>query len=397
MKTTLSVLIVGLAAAGGYLAGRGGASGEVVHPDQSTSRERKTRSAERLAERGTETRKVLPKDRSKWGQGVTVDEAKAMTPQERMAIMRSAAVLADQVEQAAILCGLIPAMTKEELDEATKVLRRAQYGGGAWSQEVWNEIWLQWGRIDPEGALAKGEQRLGGPTTYEDYRLLMAGWMETAPNTAMEWARKVAAELEDAEPGAALNDQLDGKARAAALALMSDTGGDVGKMEEVIRGVVANGRVAKACLQDYFDVRVAEGGKTASEIYDSLSPELRQAAWPVAMYRLTYTNEAEAKQWVEQHAADPGRDYYSMYGMLERMARKDGKTTVEWATSLPRQMPGDVDVSKPHPATVSLSFWSRRDAKAARAWVEAQPADTPWVQWWNEKFPKKPITDASAQ
>lgn len=79
---------------------------------------------------------------------LTAEKAGALTSEEGVALMKKAALLADPETQADILCGLISAMTQDELTAATQTLLDAQNRGNAWSQEVWNALWTQWGRVN---------------------------------------------------------------------------------------------------------------------------------------------------------------------------------------------------------------------------------------------------------
>ena len=375
MKTPFAIIFILLAGIGGFYAGN------LSHPtdtkESAGDAAARTRPrGERLATRSTPSRDEAEDERL--GRMVlSVDKARRMTPTERIALLKKAATLSDADRQAAILCGLIPAMSAEELTESTDVLIKAQGRGNAWSQEVWNELWLQWGRLDPEGCLARAGYGKG-LVTGEDYRLLMAGWLETSPNSAVEWAKANSAQA---------TSQMS---EAIAFALMREAGGDVKKMEQAILSVAGNTKLARTCLQEYFDLLpgASAGGKALPDAYAGMSADLRAAAWPVVMYRMSYADRDQAKAWLEQQAGDPGRDYNSTYGMLWGMSQKDPKDTAEWASRLPKQAPGDVDAERQHPATVSLSYWMQRDPQAAAAWVSTQPPDSPWAVWHGKKIAK---------
>lgn len=379
MKTPAAILLIVLVGLGAFFAGsRTSAKQEAAGgPGAAVERKRVERPSPRRASGGREEAKARP-GREK----LSTERALQLTAKERMELLVKAATLGDPGRQADILCGLIPAMTKEQMAETTQVLLQAQYRGNGWSQDVWNTLWTTWGKVDPEGCLKMTKER-GGLNTGEDYRFLMVGWLETSPQSALKWAK----ETEHNRQTAA----------AAAFALMSTTEGDPEKMEQSIAEVTGQPEVAKACLQDYFDLLVAKNGRDAvARTYDTMTPEMRQAAWPVVMYRLSYTGHEEAKAWLEKHAADPGRDYYSTYGMLYKMSQKEPKETLEWAAKLPRQAAGDVDADKQHPGTVSLSYWTRQDPYAAAAWVETQPADAPWTVWYRAKFKNPAAADPFA-
>jgi hypothetical protein len=69
--------------------------------------------------------------------------ARRMSPKERLDILAKGALVFDGNKQADLLCGLIAAMTKEEMSEATCLLAEAQDGGNACAQAVWDSLWKQ--------------------------------------------------------------------------------------------------------------------------------------------------------------------------------------------------------------------------------------------------------------
>lgn len=291
----------------------------------------------------------------------TVEKAAALTPEERIVLLKKAASLADPGKQADILCGLISAMSGGELLETTTVLMRAQQRGNEWSQAVWNTLWTQWGTMAPQACLelsAKG----GGLNTGEDYRCMMTGWMSTDPQAAIAWAKQ--------------QDRDSRASAAAAIAITRSANGDLGKMETIIATLSPGGETTKACLHDYFDIALAaDGHASLSGIYEKISPSLRTAAWPVVMQRLAYTDPQQAADWLTKHADDPGCNYGTASRLVDGMAMIDPEKTAKWASALPVNRQSLQ--TGPHPALIAFHRWRSADPSAAGAWLETQPPDSP--------------------
>ncbi|MES2476878.1 MAG: hypothetical protein V4640_13930 [Verrucomicrobiota bacterium] len=303
------------------------------------------------------------------GSGVlTTGTAAKMTPEERVALLKKAALLADAGTQADILCGLISAMTQEELMESTQVLLDAQFRGNTWSQEVWNSLWTQWGRVNAVACLELSQQSSNNKTwngfkglnTTNDYRCLMAGWLETNPEEAMAWAKLDKGDIRSAV--------------GAAYAITHSADGDLGKLETAMLGIAANKLTVQACFEDYFDLAATSVGKPSpASLYDGLAPALQAAAWPAVVERLSQTDTAAAADWLENHADDPGYDARATYGLVAKMMGKDPAKAVQWAATLP------ASDNQMHPAVVAVRNWLQRDRTAANAWLKTQPADAPWA------------------
>ena len=234
------------------------------------------------------------------------ENAAKLTIKERSELLKKAALLADPEKQADIVCGLLSAMTQEELEEATTTLLDAQGRGNHSSQAVWNTLWTQWGRVNAEACLAlskSGQSHPGGNgsnglNTPDDYRCLMVGWLEVHPDEAMAWARLPKDDLREAT--------------AAAFAITSSAKGDLKQMETAILSISGNELTTKACLRDYFDLATSSGDKPpASLVYERLNPKLQAAAWTEVMERLVNGNgDLDAvTSWFEKHGNDPGCDF----------------------------------------------------------------------------------------
>ena len=384
MKTSLAVLFIALIGIAAFLMGRGKSGGQIHRELPKIN----TRTASSQAG-APATASAQPKPKTRTGPDVfTAEKAGALTSEERVALMKKAALLADPEKQADILCGLISAMTQDELTDATQTLLDAQNRGNAWSQEVWNALWTQWGRVNAEACLALSKQQSGNKTlngfkglnTPNDYRCMMAGWLETHPAAAMAWARQAKDDFREAT--------------GAAFAITSSAKGDLKQMEAAILSISDDKLTSQACFQDYFDLATSTGDKPLpAVVYDSLDPKLREAAWPVVMERLIYADLQVAATWLQKHAGDPGCDYNSTLGLIESLAKEDPAGTAKWAVRLPVLNGGKMAAGNPDPAVVAVSQWRAIDPAAANAWVKTQSEG----RLWDRRFSVPPAEDAAGE
>ncbi|HEY1122221.1 MAG TPA: hypothetical protein VGE67_11505 [Haloferula sp.] len=365
MKTPASLLLISAIGIAAFFAGNrsiGGGHDDGMSSSSSSStttpgaKSKRSSSADRNAARRDRTRIVTDE--------LTIDDAQKLTPEERKALLNKAALLSDPTKQAKILCGLIAAMSKDELKETTQTLMQIQSRGNEWSQSVWNELWTQWGRTDPQGCLALSAEG-DGLVTGEDYRRMMHGWLENDAASALEWANR-----------SGLNER---ESVAAAFAISSEAGSDLGRLQSAILAIPDNPTTARTALHDYFDLALASGENTdLSVIYSQMDPALQQVAWPVMVQRLAYTDPEQAVAWLKDHATEPGRDYRTLSNSFHRMAMADPAGMASWAALLPVAQKGDPDANAPHPAFLAAHYWMQRDPKAASDWLKTQPPDSPW-------------------
>jgi hypothetical protein len=286
--------------------------------------------------------------------------ARRMSPEERLDILAKGALVFDGNKQADMLCGLLAAMTKEEMPEATRLLAEAQDGGNACAQAVLDTLWKQWGRVDPVGCIEYFAAN-SGSKTRSDARFLMEGWLEVDPAAALAWARQPR------------ESRLD--SAAAAMAITWDSSGDPKRLQGELLSMPAGSPVTRECLLDYFDLAsLDKDSPSAAEIHARLPPALQQAAWTVTLQRLTYTNPQAAKDWLEKHAGDPGQDYNDAGRLIEELCRRDLAGTAKWAAGLP-----PAQGPHRHPAEKAIDTWLRADRPAALAWLATLPPGSPWL------------------
>lgn len=361
MKTPLALLFIAIVVIAAFLLGRG-KDGDV----------RKSEVANAQASTPVQTSaNVKSMVKKRVGPDVlTLEQASALSHEERIDLLKKAAVLADPEKQADILCGLLSVMTEEQLLEATRTLLDAQRKGNAWSQDTWNALWTQWGRVDPEACLAlsktgkpyPGWNGLNGLNTPDDYRCLMAGWMEADPAKALAWAREPKDNFREAT--------------GAAFAITSSANGDLKKMEEAILTLPGDDLTMQACFQDYFDLAVSNGEKPAS-MYEGMSARMREAAWPEVVSRLGTASPEEAFAWYDQHGKDPGSNDRTAAEMIFGFAEKNPEDTMAWASNIKEDF--TIEGFTGHPAMLIYNVWMMHDQGAANAWLEKQPATTPWI------------------
>ena len=136
----------------------------------------------------------------------------------------------------------------------------------------------------------------------------------------------------------------------------------------------AGSPVTKDCLLDYFDLAsLDKGSPSAAQIHEGLPPALQEAAWPVTLQRLFYTDPQAAKEWLEKHAGDPGQDYNDAGRLVYELSKRDAEGTAKWAVGLP-----PAQGPRPHPAQEAINRWLGADREAAMAWLATLPVDSPW-------------------
>lgn len=285
---------------------------------------------------------------------MSTEQAVLLTSKERLAALADGAAIYQSGNQVVVLCGLISALTKDEMREAMAILGGVQDRGNFQTQEVWDTLWKQWGRVDPMGCIADfGEDARS--KSRKDARNVMAGWLETNADAALAWAM---------EPKTAPL-----QAAAAALAITNNANGDLNQLQSAIRALPADSPTARECLNDYFDLASLTGkDPSAADIYDELDPALQAAAWPVAMRRLALADPQQAATWLEKHASDPGADYSSTSGFVQELAMQDPAGTAKWAMNLPGVLEKGTNNN---PLIIVISQWAEIDPEAAKAWAKA--------------------------
>src|SRR5690606_20328861 len=117
----------------------------------------------------------------------SAENAARLTPAERLELLTNGAWVGDYGNQAAMLCGLISVLTVDEIREAADILDRIQSQGNSQAPEVWQTLWQQWGRLDPEGCF-KFFGSSAVARSPVDARNVMAGWLDTHAAAALSWA-----------------------------------------------------------------------------------------------------------------------------------------------------------------------------------------------------------------
>ncbi|HEY1122220.1 MAG TPA: hypothetical protein VGE67_11500, partial [Haloferula sp.] len=232
MKASVTAIIATLIAILAFFAGRSGASkGRVGNPTDSEAPGRGTTvsSLSASSNSGRKPKSAADSDSRAVSfvsdHALTVEEARALTSEERMALITRGGMSWNSGNQIALMGGVIAALTKDEIGPATEILGGIQDRGNFQTQEVWNALWTQWGRVDPTKALEFFAAEHSGKSK-SDARNMMTGWIETDPLAAFAWAKQPK--------------QSSLEAAAAALAITRNANGDPKRMEASILALPAD-------------------------------------------------------------------------------------------------------------------------------------------------------------
>ncbi len=296
---------------------------------------------------------------------IAADKARLMTRGERLALVNQAMMLSDVSQQADLLCGLISVLPKEEMADVSTALFASMNKGNPWSQNTWDGLWVRWGQVDPEGCLAN----LGTTIGYRipsDAQNFMKGWLENDPQGALAWAKQPTTTFQEAA--------------AAAFAISQNCKGDLHQLAAEISSLSSTSATVKECMVNYYDLALLAGNSPSpSVIYDELPPALRPVAWPVTMERLSHLDAQKAADWLDQHQNDPGLDYRATADLVRYMAQGDPAGVAKWTSQFPVSSTNTADANSEHPALIAVSQWLQSDPVAAKAWLQQQPTNTPWV------------------
>ncbi|MBK1834667.1 hypothetical protein [Roseibacillus ishigakijimensis] len=211
--------------------------------------------------------------------------------EERLALFQRSALLGDIGRQATVLCELIETADSAELEEMTRLLKQAQDRGNAWDQEVWNELWKQWGRMDPVRCLElAGDGQ--GMSHGGDYEQMMAGWIEVDRLAAKEWV-----------------DSLPRGYAETGVAAYFVAEGDFKNPEEMGAAILeATGdlRIRAASIHRYLDFCVSQPELSLVEAYERTPEELRPLVAGKLAERISYQDPEAAAQWLLAHSDEGG-------------------------------------------------------------------------------------------
>ena len=323
------------------------------------------------------------------GAPLTPDQARQITSQQRLELIKKGVLIRDHDLQAAVLCPLIATLTIEDLSEADGIIMAKHWEENKseeqyYSQEVWDTLWFQRGRVDPLNNISMiGGKHLLGPAGNGDYKLL-EGWFATDPAAALAWAQSP---KENENPNSLT---------ACAYVLTLSAAGDPQKLVATLLALPPGDSKLKYCLPAYFDIiATTTGNPDPATIYDNIPAPLREAALDVTLGRLMDADPQAAADWLTAHVNEPGREYSGIRYLTLMLSEKDPAGTAHWAASLPDDT---TDTAwQPH-AAYATQIWYEKDPVAAKAWLQTQPSTLHWVE---ESFkaieemdsPKKPEAD----
>ncbi|MEP4079826.1 hypothetical protein [Haloferula sp.] len=361
MKTSTTFGLIAAASLIAFFAGRISVSpldpAEAGQGGGSESRPERELSAEQQRLASRPEREQSAREALERGDNLSMEQCLLLTSEERLRMVRKGALIFDDMKQAAYLAGVIKSLDREELAQARSMIGRAQARGNGCAQAVWDSIWKQSGRLDPEETIASFNRG----KTRSDARHVMEGWFETDASAALAWARQP-------------QESYHGTA-AAAYAFTCDANGDPERLIESLATLDPDHPVLAHCLQDYFDLSDASStSEGTAEIYDGIPAAMQEQAWSVAMRRLSYTDFQEAVDWFAEHVDDPGCDYRQTRQLFAELSKEDPAGATTWAATLP---PNPED--EYHPVEQTYSSWRQADPEAAGTWLETIGDSTPWA------------------
>lgn len=303
---------------------------------------------------------------------MTLDEARLLSSEQRMQLIANGGRVFGSRNQIAALTNIIGALTKDEMKQAADTLGEIQDRGNFQTQEVWDTLWKQWGRVDPVVCLAFfGSSAVS--KSNADARNVMAGWLETDPDAALAWAN---------EPKKSALE-----ASAAALAITNAANGNLKQMENAIAALPAESPlVRRQCLRDYFDAAIlSEENATPATIYESTPPAMRQDAWPVALNRMTLQDPKAAAKWFEQNLGSADWNSGATHQLVYELSNRDPVAAIQWVEELSGGLSANSSPgSQERLLGTAYNYWMQRDPEAARAWLRTQAADSPLSTRFNE-------------
>ncbi|MBK1834668.1 hypothetical protein [Roseibacillus ishigakijimensis] len=303
-----------------------------------------------------------------------VAEARHMTSAERMARFEKAMLLYEPSEQAAVVCGLIGGLEKGEIREAVDFLTRTESRGNYFPPTVWKALWNRWGRLDGEECFAylQGGEALRTRNmrmkngVREVGRTVMQGWLAADPEGAMSWA--------------ATTKHSTLEAAAAAMALTESAGGDLAEIGRILVDHRADSALLTEGLVDYFDYALLESPEqSAADIYQALPPELQAHAVRETYHRLLFANAGEAMTWLAENGPGGQETYQLATGYVHSALHKH--QYAEGTKALAR-LPYQQQAVSNHPVMEPLKRWLQTEPEVAKAWLEQQPEDSPWFQYY---------------
>jgi hypothetical protein len=369
MKPTAIITIVACTGIAAFMAGKmnssqgePGGKGDVGAGTQSDS----SRKSRELAEPGTEKRRERANGSSTETKPTAPEfDATKMTREERLSLLGKAAVVSNHGDQVDKMLAVIAALQPGEMKDAVNLIGNAQTNGNYQAPQVWTALWYQWGKVDPLECFARFRAIPSGKGPG-DARNTMRGWLESDPQAALAWAKQP--------------DRTPLEASAAAMALAHAADGDPAKLQADLQSM-PEGPSRKLGVRELYDMEVMkDGGRGAAQIYDSFPETMKADAWGPTAKLLATTDQAAAKDWVTQHAGEPGTDYLTTIPMVRSLAKKDPEGTAKWALNLPaNEISPDKIEGPPHPVIEATFQWIQQDATAAETWLRGLPAEQKWT------------------
>ena len=313
---------------------------------------------------------------------LTLAQARQLTSQQRRALLKKALESYEGDKSDDYLCSLIAALTKDEINEASDIIRyfntfdpipnledtgsqdiARRMHSRILTGRIGETLTMQWGRVDPATWLETAKKSAVSTPTIQTALAVMNGWFESEPEAALAWAQT--AQLNNYET------------YMAAHAITLSAAGDPQKLAASLLAFPAGDSRVKFCLRDYFDLTVKTTGQDdPAAIYENILTPLRAAAWGLTLERLTASNLHAAADWLTSHIYDPGRDYLAADTLIDRLVKVDPAGISKWAATFPEDRENS---GAYHPAYAATFGWYDKDPIAAKAWLQTQPSILHWV------------------
>ncbi len=246
-----------------------------------------------------------------------------------------------------------------------------------------------WGKIDGAAAIAaattgneegeegRGRGGPGGPGGGFNVMSVLAGWVSTDTDAAMQWLSSVE---DERAKGFYTYGLVSGLAKTDAAAATDYVIELAGAREAARAAAAAAGEEGEARRSPYgdptqryinqiADEQIKKGiGSAVAWANDLPDGDLKSAAFDQVAESYVRSDVEAAKEWVAQYADE---DYArrAVGEVAEQLAREDPQSAIDWASSLPENAQGSA-------YSEAMERWTQKDAKAASEYLATmEPSD----------------------
>jgi hypothetical protein len=246
-----------------------------------------------------------------------------------------------------------------------------------------------WGKIDGAAAIAaatagneereegRGRGGPGGPGGGFNVMSVLAGWVATDTDAAMQWLSGVEDErakgfytyglvggLAKTDAAAATNYVIELAAAREAARAAATAAGEEGEQRRT-----PYGDPTQRYINQIADEQIKQGMDTAVAWANDLPDgDLKSAAFDQVAESYVRSDIDAAKEWVAKYAEE---DYArrAVGEVAEQLAREDPQSAIDWASSLPENAQGSA-------YSEAMERWTQKDATAASEFLATmEPSD----------------------